>query len=45
MLAKVPWGCGHFYFKLSGQLLMSVFRIAAKGINHIKIGLPRGLSG
>lgn len=38
MSAKVPLGCGHFYFKPSGQLfLMSLFRTAAKGINCITI--------
>ena len=38
MSAKVPLGCGRFYFKPSGQLfVMSLFKTAAKGINCIKI--------
>ena len=40
MSAEVPLGCGHFYFKPSGQLsLMSLFRTAAKGINCINVNI------
>lgn len=36
--AEVPLGCGRFYFKPSGQLLLiSLFRTAAKGINCINV--------
>lgn len=44
MSAQVPLGCGgcgRFYFKPSGQLLlMSLFRTAAKGIDCINVTIP-----